>query len=95
MKRMEEKPGYRYPGVTADSGYESKEGYSYLKERKQKPYIKPQTYEKWKKRSFKKDISKRENMWYEDRYLYLPCGKETAARFPEKADKVRTGMNPK
>ena len=28
---------------------------------KEKPYIKPQTYEKWKKRSLKKDISKREN----------------------------------
>ena len=29
------------------------------------PYIKPQTYEKWKKRSFKQDISKRENMGYD------------------------------
>src|SRR5699024_5242209 len=33
---------------------------------KQKPYIKPQTYEKWKKRSFKKDISKCENMGYDE-----------------------------
>ena len=30
------------------------------------PYINPQTYEKWKKRSFKQDISKRENMKYEE-----------------------------
>ena len=37
--------GFRYPSVTADSGYESEEGYSYLREQKQKPYIKPQTYE--------------------------------------------------
>ena len=29
------------------------------------PYIKLQTYEKWKKRSFKQDISKRENMKFE------------------------------
>lgn len=50
--------------MTADSGYESEEGYTYLREQKQKPYIKPQTYEKWKKRSFKQDISKRENMGY-------------------------------
>ncbi len=58
--------GLRYPSVTADSGYESEEGYSYLKEnRRQVPYIKPQIYEKWKKRSFKKDISKRENMDYD------------------------------
>ncbi|MGN1266401.1 MAG: transposase, partial [Dorea sp.] len=52
--------------VTADSGYESEEGYEFLKENGQIPYIKPQTYEKWKKRSFKKDISKRENMTYDE-----------------------------
>ena len=39
---MEEKLGLRYPSVTADSGYESEEGYSFLRENKQKPYIKPQ-----------------------------------------------------
>lgn len=31
LKYMEEKLGFRYPSVTADSGYESEEGYSYLK----------------------------------------------------------------
>jgi len=35
-----------------------------LEAKKQQYYIKPQTYEKWKKRNFKKDISKRENMAY-------------------------------
>ena len=73
LKRMEEKLGFRYPSVTADSGYESEEGYSYLREQKQKPYIKPQTYEKWKKRSFKKDISKRENMGYDERTDTYTC----------------------
>lgn len=67
LKAMEEKLGLRYPSVTADSGYESEEGYSFLRENRQKPYIKPQTYEKWKKRSFKKDISKRENMGYDEK----------------------------
>ena len=66
LKNMKEKLGFRYPSVTADSGYESEEGYSYLREEKQRPYIKPQTYEKWKKRSFKKDISRRENMGYDE-----------------------------
>ena len=66
LKTMSEKLGFRYPSVTADSGYESEEGYTYLREQKQKPYIKPQTYEKWKKRSFKQDISKRENMGYDE-----------------------------
>ena len=73
LKHMKEKLGFRYPSVTADSGYESEEGYSYLREEKQKPYIKPQTYEKWKKRSFKKDISKRENMGYDEEADVYTC----------------------
>lgn len=66
LKELEKKLEIRYPSITADSGYESEEGYTYLREQKQKPYIKPQTYGKWKKRSFKKDISKRENMGYDE-----------------------------
>lgn len=65
LKHMEKYLGFRYPSVTADSGYESEEAYDYLKSQEQIPYIKPQTYEKWKKRSFKQDISKRENMEYD------------------------------
>ena len=73
LKTMEEKLGLRYPSVTADFGYESEEGYSFLRENSQKPYIKPQTYEKWKKRSFKKDISKRENMGYDEKADTYTC----------------------
>ena len=65
LQHMEEMSGHRYRNVIADSGYESEEGYLYLEEKGQTAYIKPQTYEKWKKRSFKKDISKRENMTYD------------------------------
>ncbi len=66
LKTMEEKLGFRYPSVTADSGYESEEGYTHLRECGQAAYIKPQTYEKWKKRRFRQDISKRENMKYDE-----------------------------
>ena len=66
LKAMEKNLSFRYPGVTADSGYESEEAYTYLREQGQEAYIKPQTYEKWKKRSFKQDISKRENMGYDE-----------------------------
>lgn len=52
LKTMERNLGFRYPSVTADSGYESEEAYTYLRSVKQKPYIKPQTYEKWKKRLY-------------------------------------------
>ena len=49
MRNAHLKPGYNASSVTADSRYESEEGYSYLREEGQQPYIKPQTYEKWKK----------------------------------------------
>ena len=50
--------------LIADSGYESEENYTYLGSKGIDCYIKPQTYEQQKKRSFKKNIGKRENMAY-------------------------------
>ena len=47
--------------------------HTYLRSTKQKPYIKPQTYEKWKKRNFKQDISKRENMGYDEKADTYTC----------------------
>ena len=85
LKTLEERLNYRYPSITADSGYESEEVYSYLREKGQLPYIKPQTYEKWKKRSFKQDISKRENMEYDD--IYLPQQEKSSSHFCQKAKK--------
>lgn len=63
----------RYKNIVADSGYESEENYLYIESKQQTCYIKPQTYEQWKKKSFKKDIRKRENMKYDvenDEYIY-------------------------
>jgi transposase len=48
----------------ADSGYESEENYAYLESKGIDCYIKPQSYEQQKKRSFKNNIGKRENMIY-------------------------------
>ena len=86
LKTMEANLGFRYPSVTADSGYESEECYVYLKENGQTPYIKPQTYEQWKKRSFKKQIGKRENMEYQketDTYI-CHAGKKLNASYIKK-----------
>lgn len=65
LKDMESMLGSSYKNIIADSGYESEENYLYLEENNQNYYIKPQTYEVWKKKSFKNDISKRENMIYD------------------------------
>ena len=58
-------PKSPFQNIIADSGYESEENYDYLTFEKKNIFIKPQTYEQWKKRSFKKLISKRENMTYD------------------------------
>lgn len=73
LENMKEKLGRKYTNVIADSGYESEENYLYLENNEQTPFIKPQTYEVWKKRCFKNDISIRENMLYDeesDTYIF-------------------------
>jgi transposase len=57
----------------ADSGYESEENYKYLESLGIDYYIKPQNYEQQKKRGFKKDISKRENMAYDTETDVYTC----------------------
>lgn len=64
LNRMLEKLGRKYTNVIADSGYESEENYLYLEREGINSYIKPQSYEIWKKKSFKDDISRHENMTY-------------------------------
>lgn len=76
LEKMKENLGRKYSNVIADSGYESEENYLYLEKNEQIPYIKPQTYEVWKKKSFKKDISKRENMTYDEKADEYICHNE-------------------
>lgn len=64
LEEMLYRLGRKYTNIVADSGYESEENYLYMELNGYIPFIKPQTYEQWKKKSFKKDISKRENMTY-------------------------------
>ena len=94
LNQMKEKLGFNDPSVTADSGYESEEGYSYMREERQQPYIEPQTYEKWKKRSFKQDISKWKNMGYDqesDTYI-CHAWKELRVIYP-KSSAAKVGMS--
>jgi transposase len=64
LEDMLKKLGRKYTNIIADSGYESEENYLYLEKEKINPYIKPQSYEIWKKKSFKEDIRRHENMRY-------------------------------
>jgi transposase len=77
LERMDAGLGKRHKAVVADAGYESEENYKALEERGQLAYIKPQNYEKFKKRKWQNDPYARENMPYNaqaDTYL-CPAGK--------------------
>lgn len=73
LESLAKNTGKTYTNIIADSGYESEENYLYLDEKNQKYYIKPQSYELWKRRSFKNDISKRENMGYDEEKDEYTC----------------------
>jgi transposase len=66
-------PEHSYPNIVTDAGYESEENYQFLKGKNQIAYIKPKQYDQWKRRSFKKDISKRENMSYDPKKDEYTC----------------------
>ncbi len=72
LENMKHNLGVKFKNIIADSGYESEENYCYLEKEEIVTYIKPQSYDKNKKKSFLKDISKRENMIYDpkaDEYI--------------------------
>lgn len=73
--------GKRIANVVCDAGYESEENYSYLKEHEQIAHIKPAMYDKWTKRSFKKDISKIENMEYDKEGNFYICSQGNKLEF--------------
>jgi len=72
LEKLNKNLPVKYHHIIADAGYEGEENYVYLHKQEQKPFIKPQSYEAMKKRSFSKIIGKRENMSYDaekDEYL--------------------------
>ena len=70
---MESALQHRYPVVVADAGYESEENYSFLEDHGISAMIKPTNYEISKKRNYKKDISRRENMPYNPDGDFYTC----------------------
>ena len=73
LKNLESKLYKKYKNIVADAGYESEENYVYLLENKYSSFIKPQNYESTKKKKFKNNISKRENMDYNQENDYYIC----------------------
>jgi transposase len=82
----------KYKNIVADAGYESEENYSYLKLKGYTSYIKPVNHEQLKKKSFKKQIGRRENMEYDSENDVYTCanGKRLSVA-GEKISKTKTG----
>ncbi len=72
LKEMEKYLTFRYREIVADAGYESEENYLYLDRNGQLAFIKPTNFEISKTRSYRSDISRKENMQYDDeRDVYI------------------------
>lgn len=92
LKEFEEYTGHTYKNIIADSGYESEENYIFLENNGQLAFIKPANYEISKTRSYRTDISRKENMEYisdEDCYICSNGRKLVVTR--EKKTKSKTG----
>jgi len=73
LKRMERFLEFKYKKIVADAGYEGEENYVYLEENEQLAFIKPSNYERSKTAKYKNDISRLENMEYNDSGDYYTC----------------------
>lgn len=72
LKEAKEYLKFKYIKVIADAGYESEENYLFLEENGQTAFIKPSNYEISKRRNYKNDIGRMENMDYDvEKDLYL------------------------
>lgn len=87
LKGMEGYLPFKYREIVADAGYESEENYVFIEKNGQTAYIKPQDYEISKTRKYKKDISRRENMEYQEGADAYICknGKALTARYDKKS----------
>lgn len=77
LERIQQGNKRKYENIIADSGYASEENYTYLEQQGQKAYIKPADHEVRKKKKFKNDRYRIENMHYdEEKDCYIcPNGK--------------------
>jgi hypothetical protein len=73
LKSMEESLSFKYLKIVADAGYESEENYLFIEKNGQLSFIKPSNYEISKTRKYQRDISRIENMDYDEIGDYYIC----------------------
>lgn len=73
LNSMELHLKFKYRKIVADAGYESEENYVHIETNGQLSYIKPANYELSKTRKYQADISRIENMDYNEDEDYYIC----------------------
>lgn len=84
---------YAIGNIVVDSGYESEENYCYFENLNTELYVKPANHEQKKKKKYRTDISRKENLEYDpDRDCYIcAAGKEITPDYL-KHSKSKTGF---
>ena len=73
MELLNSRLEWRYENYAADSGYDCNENFRYLKESGVTAFIKPQDWEISRKRSYRNDIGKYQNMKYDEAGDFFIC----------------------
>ena len=86
LERLRKSIGRKYLNIIADAGYAGEENYTYLEKQMQNAYIKPADYETKKKRKFKNNPYRIENLIYnsEEDYFICPNGKKLLYAYDSK-----------
>jgi hypothetical protein len=86
--------GYDIRRMVLDSGYESEENYRYVQDHEDiSLFVKPANHEQKKKRKYKSDISRRENMAYDSENDAYTCANGKLIRSSyEKHSKSASGL---
>lgn len=92
LQDMEKNLGFKYTDIVADAGYESEENYLFIESNRQLAFIKPNNYEISKKRRYKNDIGRMENMIYNaEEDFYICKNKQKLTVESERQKKTATG----
>lgn len=92
IQEMEAHLGFKYTNIVTDAGYESEENYLFLEENGQMAFIKPSNYEISKTRKYQKDISRVENMDYDEKNDFYICSEgKTLTAGDVSRSKTRSG----
>lgn len=92
LKETEEYLAFKYQKIIADAGYESEENYVFMEDNGQLSFIKPSNHEISKTRKFQNDISRVENMDYNEEEDFYICKNNKKLIFTGiKNEKSKTG----